>query len=227
MRLACLISKSKRRISVPFTVPHSTAEWSRWSRPFPTLVQQKIGVLCVLCPKVRLRPHIRSQFAHRTKYGQGRNRHISPFVILLRLANLGGGFPRGASFYKAPLGQLFGNFLSAQKVTPRRAFPSQAGQRTENRSRKTDAYFQIAGKARPEWSRPFPTLAGIGVRCVLWKTVQIWTMRIRPLSHGNAVPAPPKGEPWNGAPGNHCHSESLRYSQRESLETVRTLMAGT
>ncbi len=64
----------------------------------------------------------------------------------------------------------------------------------------------------------------------------VWTgVQVRPLSLARTSPAsalrcdcprqspsfriaslPPKGEPWN-APGNHCHLESLRYSQGESL----------
>ncbi len=80
-----------------------------------------------------------------------------------------------------------------------------------------------------EWSRPFPSLVQriIEGLYILWKTasnqecgfaLSVWLVPRQP--------APPKGEPWN-APGNHCYSESLHYSQRESLGAVRTQLAGT
>ncbi len=67
----------------------------------------------------------RLQCTLRTQYGQGRNRHISPFVVLLRLAVLGGGSPRGASFYKAPLGSSLVTFCLYRKLPLGEPFPLQ------------------------------------------------------------------------------------------------------
>ncbi len=107
------------------------------------------------------------------------------------------GFPKGGVFLQSPPGQLFGNFLSAQKVTPRRAGP-QGGQLMRAQCGDTRycpaplgfvplyAVFNLSKSQRyisvpfivpnctAEWSRPFPTLVRlkIGVLYALWQSPQ-------------------------------------------------------